>query len=163
MSEQSRPQHESHTSGSHYQPGLGVVVLILVLFVAAATLMLRSTNPSGPGATTSTTTTTVASTQTTIAKTRVRVQVANGTNVTGLARTYTQRLITLGWDALPEVNGPATTVTVVYYHGGFQWAAREVAQEIKVKSTQVKPLRNPRVVTGAATDDVIVVLGHDLR
>jgi hypothetical protein len=29
--------------------------------------------------------------------------------------------------------------------------------------TQVKPLRNPKVVTGAAGDDVIVVLGHDLR
>jgi hypothetical protein len=163
MSEQSRPQHESHSSGSHYQPGLGVVVLILVLFVAAATLMLRSTNPSSPGAVTTTTTTTLASTQTTIPKTRVRVQVANGTEVTGLARKYTQRLMTLGWDALPEVNGPATTATVVYYHGGFQWAAREVAQEIKVKMTQVKPLRDPKVVTGAASDDVIVVLGRDLR
>src|ERR1039458_2585974 len=119
MSESSRPQHESHTPGSHYQPGLGVVLLILVLFVAAATLMLRSTNPSGPGGTTTTTTTTLASTQPTIPKARVRVQVANGTNVTGLARSYTQHLTTLGWDALPEVNGPATTATIVYYRGGF--------------------------------------------
>ena len=161
MSESSRPQHESHTPGSHYQPGLGVVLLILVLFVAAATLMLRSTNSSGPGATT-TTTTTLASTQTTIPKTRVRVQVANGTPVIGLARNYTQRLTTLGWDALPEVNGPVTSLTIVYYHGGFQWAAREIASEIKVKPTAVKPLRNPKVVTGASTDDVIVVLGRDL-
>ena len=162
MSESSGPQHESHTPGSHYQPGLGVVLLILVLFVVAATLMLRSTNPSGPGGTTTTTTTTLASTQPTIPKTRVRVQVANGTNVTGLARSYTQHLTTLGWDALPEVNGPATTATIVYYRGGFSWAAREIAQEIKVKATAVHPLRNPKVVIGASTDDVIVVLGHDL-
>jgi LytR cell envelope-related transcriptional attenuator len=161
MSEPSRPQHESHTSGSHYQPGLGVVLLILVLFVGAAMLMLRSPGVASSGATT-TTTTTVASTQTTIPKTRVRVQVANGTQVTGLARNYTQRLVTLGWNALPEVNGPATTVTVIYYRGGFSWAAREVAQEIKVKASAVKPLRNPKVVAGASGDDVIIVLGRDL-
>lgn len=162
MTEPSRPQHESHTSGSHYQPGLGVVLLILVLFVGAAFVMLRSPSTAKPGDTTSTTTTTLASTQTTIAKTRVRVQVANGTTVTGLARSYTQRLMTLGWDALPEVNGPPTSATIVYYHSGFQWAAREVAQDIKVKLTAVKPLRDPRVVTGAASDDVVVVLGRDL-
>jgi hypothetical protein len=113
MSEPSRPQHESHTSGSHYQPGLGVMVLILVLFVAAATLMLRSTNSSGPGATTSTTTTTLASTQTTIAKTRVRVQVANGTNVTGLgrvargewARDHGNRLVLPRWISVGGARG----------------------------------------------------------
>ena len=162
MTEPSRPQHESHTPGSHYQPGPAVVLLILVLFVGGAFLVLRSPSTSVPGGSTSTTTTTVASTQTTIPKTRVRVQVANGTEVTGLARSYTQRLMTLGWDALPEVNGPSTSATVVYYHGGFQWAAREVAQDIHVKMTAVKPLRDPHVVTGAATDDVVVVLGRDL-
>jgi len=88
--------------------------------------------------------------------------VANGTSVTGLARSYTQRLMTLGWDALPEVNGPTTNVTIVYYHAGFVWAAREIASDIKVKMSAVKPLRNPNVVAGASGDDVIVVLGHDL-
>jgi hypothetical protein len=138
------------------------VLLILVLFIGAAALMLRSPSTSHPGGGTSTTTTTVASTQNTIAKTRVRVQVANGTSVTGLARSYTQRLMTLGWDALPEVNGPTTNVTIVYYHAGFVWAAREIASDIKVKMSAVKPLRNPNVVAGASGDDVIVVLGHDL-
>jgi hypothetical protein len=138
------------------------VLLILVLFIGAATLMLRSPSTSQPTGATSTTTTTIASTQTTIAKTRVRVQIANGTSVTGLARSYTQSLMTLGWDALPEVNGPTTSVTIVYYRAGFVWAAREIAQDIKVKPTAVKPLRNPKLVTGAASDDVIVVLGHDL-
>jgi hypothetical protein len=162
MSESSRPQHESHTPGSHYQPGLGVVLLILVLFIGAAALMLRSPSTSHPGGGTPTTTTTVASTQTTVAKTRVRVQVANGTSVPGLARSYTQRLMTLGWDALPEVNGPITNVTIVYYHAGFVWAAREIASDLKVKMSAVKPLRNPKVVAGASGDDVIVLLGHDL-
>jgi hypothetical protein len=162
MTESSHPQHESHASGSNYQPGLGVVLMILVLFVGATALMLRSPSVSHPGGSTSTTTTTIASTQTTIAKTRVRVQVANGTSVTGLARSYTQRLMTLGWDALPEVNGPTTNVTIVYFHAGFVWAAREIAADIKVKMTDVKPLRDPTVVAGAAGDDVVVVLGHDL-
>jgi hypothetical protein len=92
----------------------------------------------------------------------VRVQVANGTEVTGLARKYTQRLVTLGWDALPEVNGPATTVTVVYYHGGFSVGRARVAQEIKVKMTASQALARSQGGHRRCSDDVIVVFGHDL-
>jgi hypothetical protein len=60
------------------------------------------------------------------------------------------------------VNGPITNVTIVYYHAGFVWAAREIASDLKVKMSAVKPLRNPKVVAGASGDDVIVLLGHDL-
>jgi len=160
MSETSRPQHESHAAASHYQPGLAVVLIILVLFVGATTLMLRSPGTSKPSGVTTTTTTLAAGQH--IPKTRVRVQVANGTDKTGLARVYTQRLITLGWDALPEMNGPKVTATIVYFHTGFVWAAREIAQDIKVKADQIKPLRNLKPVTGAGGDDVIVILGLDL-
>jgi hypothetical protein len=160
MSETSRPQHESHSAGSHYQPGLAVVLIILVLFVGAATLMLRSPGSSKPSSVT-TTTTTVPS-RDVIPKTRVRVQVANGTDKTGLARLYTQRLMTLGWDALPEMNGPKVSETIVYFHTGFVWAAREIAKDIEVKASQIKPLHNLAPVSGAASDDIVVILGPDL-
>jgi hypothetical protein len=163
MSESHQPQH---APGSHYQPGLGVVLIILVLFVGATYLVLRTPSHGSPGGTTTTLVTTTtrppAQKQKIIARSKVRVQVANGTKVTGLARTYTQQLMTLGWDALPELNGPAEQATVVYYNPGYQWAAKDIASEIKVPSSAVKTLGGLTPVAGAAGDDVIVILGPNV-
>ena len=112
MSESHEPQH---APGSHYQPGLGVVLIILVLFLGATYFILRSPSHASPGGTSTTLVATTTSgpvqKQTIVAKSKVRVQVANGTRVAGLARTYTQQLLTLGWDTLSELNGPAEKMT----------------------------------------------------
>ncbi len=149
--------------GSHYQPSLSVVLVILVAFIAAAYLMLRTPSPATPG---SATTTTVAGHHTTPTipppKSQVRVQVANGTSVTGLAREYTQQLLTIGWDTLSQVNAPSrVSKTVIYFSANYQWAAREIANEIKVPLTSVRARGGLLPVPGAAGDDVIVVLGPD--
>jgi hypothetical protein len=96
-----------------------------------------------------------------VTKAQVRVQVANGTNVAGLARTYTQSLMTQGWDTLPEMNGPSVTKTVVYYNPGFKWAAVEIATSINVSQSSVTALGGLSPVAGASGDDVIVILGPD--
>ncbi|HUX03553.1 MAG TPA: LytR C-terminal domain-containing protein [Acidimicrobiales bacterium] len=162
-----QPPHEPPSPGSHYQPSLGVVLIILVLFVGGTFLMLRSSSASSP--TTSTSTTTASTTQTTtkpsttvVPKSRVRVQVANGTMTTGLARAYTQQLMTLGWDTLPQLNAAQTTATIVYYNPGYRWAAVQIAHQIKVASTAVRALNGQTPVPGAAADDVIVILGPDV-
>jgi hypothetical protein len=166
MTDASHPHHQS-PGGSHYQPAIGVVLIILILFVGATYLMLRSTN-SGPSNVAATTTTTLASstgggsTSTTVPKNKVPVQVANGTSVSGLARTYTQQLEALNWDALPQVNGPKVTATTIYYNPGFLWAAQEIAGEIKVSSSAIQPLNGLNPVPGASGDDVIVILGPDV-
>jgi hypothetical protein len=90
------------------------------------------------------------------------VQLANGTSTTGLARTYTQRLLTLGWDTLPQMNGPKVTSTVIYYNPGFKWAAQEIANEIHASTKSVQPYNGQSLISGASTDDVIVILGPDL-
>jgi hypothetical protein len=163
MSESHQPQH---APGSHYQPGLGVVLVILVLFVGATYFILRTPSSSSPGGTSTTLVTTTtrapAQKQTIVAKSKVRVQVANGTHVTGLARTYTQQLMTLSWDALPELNGPAEKATIVYYNIGYEWAAKDIASEIKVPRSAVKALGVLTPVAGAAGDDVIVILGPNV-
>ena len=166
MSDESHPHHHS-TGGSHYQPALGVVLLILILFVGATYLMLRSTNSSSSTSATTTTTTLDSSsgggsTSTTLPKNKVPVQVANGTNVSGLARNYTQQLEALNWDALPQVNGPKVTATTIYYNPGFLWAAQEIAGEIKVSPSAIQPLNGLNPVSGASGDDVIVILGPDV-
>jgi hypothetical protein len=88
--------------------------------------------------------------------------VANGTHTTGLARTYTQQLMTYGWDTLPEVNGPTVTKTEIYYNPGYLWAAKQLATEIKVSTSAAQPLNGLSPVTGASSDDVIIILGPDV-
>ena len=163
MSAPSTPEHAS--GGSHYQPSTPVVALILVAFVLAAVLILRSpgisSGSSAPTTTVPGVTTTTHTTTTTVPRSQVRVQVANGTNVSGLARTFTQQLLTQGWDTLPQLNGPHVTATVVYFNPGFQWAARAIASAERFAASSVRPLNGQNPVPGAASDDVIVVLGPD--
>ena len=164
MSSPSTPAHEPSPPGSHYQPALSVVLIIVVLFVGAAFLMLRYNGPAGAGpSTTSSTTTTLHGTSTTVvSKATVRVQVANGTSTSGLARSYTQQLQTLGWDTLPQVNASRVTSTLIYYNPKFLWAAEQIANAIKVGRSAVHPLGGLRPVAGASGDDVIVILGPDV-
>jgi hypothetical protein len=167
MSNASHPQHESHNDGSHYQPSLAVVLVILVLFVAATFLMLKSTHSSNPSTTSttlasSTTNSNSSTSSTVVPKSRVRVQIANGTSTTGLARTYTQQLMTYGWDTLPQVNASKVSATVIYYNPGYLWAAKQLASEIKVGDSAIQPLNGLSPVSGASNDDVIIILGPDV-
>ncbi len=164
MSDTSQAHHGSTTPGSHYQPALSVVLIIVVLFVAAAFLMLRFVSPAAaPGVTTtlptSGTTTTIH--HATVAKSSVRVQVANGTTTPNLARSYTQDLLTQGWNTQPQVNGPREAKTVVYFNPGFKWAAIQICARINVNVRAVQSLNGLRPVAGASSDDVIVILGSD--
>ncbi len=164
MSESSQPHHSSSGPGSHYQPALSIVMIIVVLFVAAAFLMLRSTSFASTSVTTSSspTTTTTHEHSTRVPKAKVRVQVANGTSTTGLARQYTQRLLTLGWDTLPQANASKVSATAIYFNPGFKWAALQIATELHAGAHAVQPYNGQNLVAGASTDDVIVILGPDL-
>jgi hypothetical protein len=165
MTDPSAPQRDAHASGSHYQPSLSVVLIIVVLFVGATFLMVRAISTSS--AATGTTTTTIAGTTPTttgvaVVKSRVRVQVANGTDIANLAEHFTQILMTQDWDTLSPENGPHVSATTIYFTTGFQKAALEVAQAIKVSPSAVHVLHgNP--VAGASTDDVIVILGPNAK
>jgi LytR cell envelope-related transcriptional attenuator len=165
MSDATSTPGNGHASGSHYQPSLGVVLAIVVLFVGATFLMVRSVSPStaATATTTTTTSTTSGTTPPHIVKSRVSVQVANGTNISQLAAHYTQLLTTQNWDTLPADNGPSEKATVIYFKAGFQAAAQEVASAIHVNSTDVRPLGKAVPVTGAQSDDVIVILGPNAK
>jgi len=164
MSDTTPSPREPHASGSHYQPSLSVVLIIVVLFVGATFLMVRAVSPTTVTTTTSTTKagsppTTSPSSSTAVVKSRVRVQVANGTNTPGLAATFTQKLKLQNWDVLPPGNGPHVAATIIYYNPPFLKAAKEVAATIGVSSSVVHPLGGLTPITGASSDDVIVVLG----
>ncbi len=165
MSDTSQAHHGSNPPGSHYQPALSVVLIIVVLFVVSAFLMIRYVSPASTSGTTTTlppseTTTTLH--HHTVAKSTVRVQVANGTTTPNLARTFSQELLTQGWNTLPGLNGPHETKTIVYFNPGFKWAAIQIANKIHAGLHSVQALNGLRPVAGASSDDVIVILGHNL-
>jgi len=141
------------------------MLLIVLAFVGAAFVMLRANPPatSSVTTTTSTTTTTTHSTVKHPPRARVRVQVANGTSSAGLAHTFTQRLLTLGWDGLPPLNANSkVAATIIYFNPGYLWAAREIATSIHESFSAIQPLNGLTPVAGASGDNVIVVIGPDL-
>jgi 16S rRNA G966 N2-methylase RsmD len=134
------------------------VLIIVVLFIGSTFLMVRAVSPS----TASPTTTNPSSTTTTsrvIAKSRVRVQVANGTNTTGLAASFTQKLMLQGWDTLSPGNSAHVAATIIYYNPPFRKEALEIAATVRVSSSVVHPLGGANPIAGSNSDDVIVVLG----
>jgi hypothetical protein len=146
-----------------------VAGVLLVLFVLTVALVMANVKavPIGGAATGGghTTTTHHGSTTTTLPRSRVYVQVANGTSVHGLARTYTNQLQLAGWNVLQPINGPATSATRIFFKPGFGWAATEIATEIKVSQSAVTSWAAGAGVIAhisyAAGTDVIVLLGPD--
>ncbi len=163
MSDRMPPSHEARPAGSHYQPSLWVVLVIVVLFIGGAVVMLRSPGSSTPGAPTTTTTATGSPTTTTtgvVNRAKVTVQVANGTTVTGLAGSYTQKLQLLNWATLPPGNSTTRAgQTIIYFNPGYVRAAREIAAEIKMPASIVRPRGGANPIANAAHDDIILVLG----
>ena len=142
-------------------------MLFLVLaFVAGAYVMLRAHAPASASTTTSSlagSTTTTPTASGGVVKSQVRVQVANGTLVSGLAGSYTHQLLTEGWDVLPAANslGLRPSATEIYYNPGFKQAAQMVATSIQVSPSIVRALGGLNPVAGADADNVIVILGPD--
>lgn len=163
MSDRVPSNHEARPPGSHYQPSLWVVLVIVVLFIGGAVVMLRSPGASSSGSPTSTTAPTGSPTTTTtgvVDRAKVTVQVANGTKVTGLAGSYTQKLQLLNWATLPPGNAAALVGrTTIYFNPGYVNAAREIAAEIKMPASIVRPLGGAVPIANAAHDDIILVLG----
>jgi hypothetical protein len=164
MSDATPSPRDGHASGSHYQPSLAVVLIIVVLFIGGTFLMVRAISPASSSPTTTTTlptTSTTAPPSARVIKSRTRVQVANGTSVTNLAATFTQKLMTQDWDTLPPGNGPHEAMTIIYYNTGQLKAAQEVATTINVSQSAIYPLGHLTPVAGASGDEVIVILGNN--
>jgi len=93
-----------------YQPKPLVAGILLVVFVATLALAMAHVQPvavgGGSGANSSTTSTSRSHPTTIPPKASVRVQVANGTSVNGLAHTVTTKLQLSGWDVLAPLTGP---------------------------------------------------------
>jgi len=139
------------------------VVVVLCFLIAVVLLFGFVVKRQGPVATTTTTTVTIP--PRTIVPNQTTVQVANGTSVPNQATRYTQKLQPYGWVMQPPLDAhPATPVThtIIYFAPTWQPAAKMVAEQLGVSTSYVTVRTGATGVAGAAADQVIVVVGHDL-
>lgn len=111
--------------------------------------------------------TTVPATSSTTAPARakgdVRVLVANGSGIRGLATNTSTALRNLGWATLTpaDATGPVEK-TAIQWAEGYEAEAREIAANLRLPATVVTRLASPPVAAADLGDaKVIVVLGQD--
>jgi len=158
--------------GPRVAVGRALVLVIVAIVLGVVLLNVGSRPPANVGAagtpnpaTSTTTTTTKASTTTTttVPKSQVKVVVANGTSLTGVAEYFTQKLTAAGWQTLSPTDTTTNVSTSnVYYAVGQQAAAAEIAESLGLKPSAVLPLTTSVPVQGTTGVDVVVVIGPDL-
>lgn len=147
-------------------------VLLAIAFVVVALIALSSlTSDDGskPRGAAEVTTTTASqspkpSKKPTIDRSTIQVQVANGTSAAGVATSVTSTLQAQGWSTLPPVNATSTSPsTSIYYAGGRKAAGQLLAKDLHLPSSVVQPLTTSVPVPGANGDDLVLLVGPDLK
>jgi hypothetical protein len=94
----------------------------------------------------------------------VKVLVANGSGVAGLAGRLSTRLHTQGYDTVSQGTNAnqAVTTSKVYYTTGFAAEAAVLAQFLKLPPSAAQPMPNPPPVSNLAAANVVVDAGPDL-
>ena len=126
-----------------------------------------STTTTSSAAPQTTTTSTTTTTTTTIPSADdLRVQVLNGSGISGAAGRLTERLDEAGWDVLPAGNAPRRfAVSAVYYsHDVLEDQAAEIAVDTGVSGvvSLAMPSPAPFVVEGAGVYVVVLIGADDL-
>ena len=132
----------------------------------AATASASTTTTSTTTTSTTTTTTSTTTTTTIPSADDMRVQVLNGSGISGAAGRLTERLEGEGWDVLPAGNAPQRYgASAVYYsHDVLQDQAAEIAVDTGVGGVVVLPMPSPApfVVEGADVYVVVLIGADDL-
>jgi hypothetical protein len=146
--------------------GIAVVVGIVLLHRVgggttrvAAKVTTTTVKPGG----TATTVTTPSTTAAVRPPAQVKVLVANGSGVTGLAGLVATRLHSAGYDTLASVNATQRVATsIVYYAPGYDREAAALAQTLGLPPTAVQALPTPAPVASLSSANILVVVGPDL-
>ena len=135
---------------------------VVVLFLVALLLLLGPASNGAPGAGGHTTTTTTLPSKP-VHRATTRVQVANGTSTSGLAKTLSDKLTTKGWDVIEPALQATThpTHSWVYFAPGQEHAAIAVAGDSGIPKADIVPF-DATMGVQPSTNDVIVVIGPGL-
>ncbi len=93
----------------------------------------------------------------------VRIMVANGTGVQGLAKTVSDSLVSadgyVGLNPANSTNGDTVALTTVYYAPGYQLDASRIAQTLG--KDRIMPLPTPPPVEDLQDANIVIELGAD--
>jgi hypothetical protein len=154
--------------------GVFLVAAAVALGVGVLSSIGKSGAASGsaPAAAVVTSTTTTTRSSTTTSTTRavathspssVKVLVANGTSVAGLAGKMKTKLAPGGYDLLAPTNTTsAARASAVYYASGYQGDAQAVAAAAGLGTGTLQALTSQLPVANSSGAEVIVVVGPDL-
>lgn len=144
---------------------LGVGILSSIGKSAAApgsapTAVVSSTTTTAAPAHSTTTTTQALATH---SPSSVKVLVANGTNVSGVAGKLKTRLAAGGYDLLAPTNTTSSArASAVYYQTGYQGDAQAVAAAAGLGASTLQAMTAQLPVANSSGAQVIVVIGPDL-
>lgn len=154
--------------------GVFLVAAAVALGVGILSSIGKSSAAPGsvPAAAVSSSTTTTASARSTTTTTQalathspssVKVLVANGTSVAGVAGKLKTKLATGGYDLLAPTNttSPARA-SAVYYQTGYQGDAQAVASAAGLGTSTLQAMTSQLPVANSSGAQVIVVIGPDL-
>lgn len=140
----------------------GIVLLATQLFGGGESPTPNASNTQTPAATTPTS---GAAATTVVDPATVALRVLNGTQISGLALRVNVAMRDKGY----SVGEPATasnenslTSSVVYYREGFKSAAQQVAKDLSLSSSAVRPIDSDTSVTVGESAEVVVLAGSDL-
>jgi hypothetical protein len=93
----------------------------------------------------------------------VKVLVANGSTVNGLAGRLSARLHNQGYDTVGTGNATQAAMTSkVYYQTGFATEATTVAELLKLPPSAAQPMPSPPPVKDLGAANIVVDAGPDL-
>lgn len=90
------------------------------------------------------------------------VMVSNGNGGKGLARSWADRALALGYPDPDLSTVLSATDTVVYYAPGYEGEAQRLASELATTMLEIKPLASAPVTSPAFTGQLLVVLGKNV-
>lgn len=169
MSEPEQPSAPTGQAGGLDSTRAVILAIVFVVVALIALSSLTSDDGSKPSGRPAVTTTTAphkdkGSTKPAVDRAQVQVQVANGTTTAGIATTVTTTLQQQGWSTLPPVNAGSTAPsTSIYYAGGRKAAGLQLARDLKLPKSVVQPLTTSVPVPGANGDDLVLLVGPDLK
>jgi len=155
------------------QPGRGAALLAVAVLLGIVLLNAADDPPpervsAGPTTTApadATPTTGVVTTLATLplrAPAEVKVLVANGTGLRGVAGKATAQLKAAAYNVLAPTDAPAATASAVYFVGEYSREAEGIATALGLPATSVQPVPTPAPLADARGANVIVVVGPEL-
>jgi hypothetical protein len=90
------------------------------------------------------------------------VEVTNANGATGIARTWADRALALGY-ADPNLSmAPVATDSIIYYADGFEGEAQRLADELGTTSLEIRPIADAPTTSPVFAGELLILIGRNV-